>query len=634
VSGEVPVRGGPERESDPLLRTDADVLRVGNCSGFYGDRFAAFEEMLTGGPLDVLTGDYLAELTMLILGRDRAKDPGRGYARTFLRQLETGLGLAVDRGVRIVVNAGGLHPAGLADAVRELAQRLGIAAAVAHVEGDDVLAGGPGDGGGWPEGTLTANAYLGGAGIAACLRAGADVVVTGRVTDAALVSGAAAAHFGWTHRDRDALAGAVVAGHVLECGAQATGGNYAFFTELAAQGADLAHPGFPLAEIARDGSAAITKHPGTGGAVTRGTVTAQLLYETAGARYPGPDVTARLDTVRLRQAGTDRVRIDGVRGEAPPDSLKVGLTRLGGWRNEVVFVLTGLDVEAKAALVREQMAGAFARAERAGRRRPAEVRWELARTDRPDAAVQEEASALLRMVVRDPDAEAVGRAVSGAAVELALSGYPGFHVTAPPGKGAPYGVFEAARLPAAQVAHTAVLPDGRRVPVPPPPQPAPGDGELTASEPGVEPEPLPEPGPPAPPPASYARTRRAPLGTVLGARSGDKGGSANLGVWVRCPHGAADTPEDAQSLDAAGDCAAYRWLVHTLTVGRLRELLPETAELTVTRHLLPNLCAVNFVVEGLLGEGVAAQARFDPQAKALGEWLRARHLEIPEELLP
>ncbi|EST39411.1 hypothetical protein N566_02105, partial [Streptomycetaceae bacterium MP113-05] len=442
--------------SGPAAPRDPEVLRIGNASGFYGDRFDALREMLTGGPLDVLTGDYLAELTMLILGRDRMQDPSRGYARTFLRQLEDGLGLARERGVTLVANAGGLNPAGLADAVRELADRVGVPARVAHVEGDDLR-----ERGGWGEGVLTANAYLGGGGIAACLRAGADIVVTGRVTDAALVGGAAAARFGWGEDDHDALAGAVVAGHVIECGAQATGGNYALF---AREGLDVRRPGFPLAEIRRDGSSVITKHPGTGGAVTLGTVTAQLLYETDRPRYAGPDVTARLDSVRLTHDGPDRVRIDGVRGEAPPPTLKVGLTRLGGHRNEVTFVLTGLDVAQKAALVRAQMDAHFAAAPAGG---PREVRWTLARTDRPDADVQEEASALLRLVVRDPDEARVGRTVSGAAVELALASFPGFHVTAPPGKGAPYGVFEAAYVPATDVPHTAVLPDGCRVEVPP-----------------------------------------------------------------------------------------------------------------------------------------------------------------------
>ncbi|MER7969605.1 acyclic terpene utilization AtuA family protein, partial [Streptomyces sp. NPDC096080] len=415
-------------------------LRIGNASGFYGDRFDALREMLTGGELDVLTGDYLAELTMLILGRDRLKDPRAGYARTFLRQLEEGLGLALERGVRIVTNAGGLNPAGLADAVRELARRLGLSVRVAHVEGDDLTAAHPD--------SLTAHAYLGGFGIAACLTAGADVVVTGRVTDAALVTGPAAAHFGWRPGDHDRLAGAVVAGHVLECGTQATGGNYAFFGEIPG---GIGHPGFPLAEIHEDGTAVVTKHPGTGGAVDIGTVTAQLLYETGGARYPGPDVTARLDTVRLVRDGADRVRIEGVRGEAPPPTLKVGRTRLGGFRGEVVFVLTGLDIEAKADLVRAQMTDALAPSP------PAQTRWELVRTDRPDAPTEETASALLRLVVRDPEEHVVGRSLGAAAVELALASYPGFHVLAPPGKGAPYGVFEAGWVLQEDVRQVAVL---------------------------------------------------------------------------------------------------------------------------------------------------------------------------------
>nr|WP_277875625.1 acyclic terpene utilization AtuA family protein [Streptomyces klenkii] len=592
-------------------------MRIGNASGFYGDRFDALREMLTGGPLDVLTGDYLAELTLLILGRDRLKDPSRGYAKTFLGQLEEGLGLAADRGVKIVTNAGGLNPGGLAEAIRGLARRVGADVRVAHVEGDDLL---HEPGRDWGRDVLTANAYLGGAGIAACLRAGADIVVTGRVTDAALVTGPAAAHFGWLAEDLDRLAGAVVAGHVLECGAQATGGNYSFFTEHFTEH-DVRRPGFPIAEIHPDGSAVITKHPGTGGAVTVGTVTAQLLYETGGPRYLGPDVTARLDTVRLTDDGPDRVRISGVRGEAPPSTLKVGLTRVGGWRNEVVFVLTGLDIEAKARLVRAQMEDALAK------RRPAEVRWTLARTDHADADVQEEASAFLRLTVRDPDPEAVGRAVSGAAVELALAGYPGFHVTAPPGPGSPYGVFEAAAVDAYAVRHMAVLPDGTRLRVPPAPLAAAADpasgsgsgsgpvsGSVSGSASGPASACVPVEAPALPVPLPPGPVRRAPLGLVAGARSGDKGGSANVGVWVRSDE-------------------AWRWLAHELTGSRFRQLLPEVARLPVERHAYPGLRALNFTVDGLLGAGVASQARFDPQAKALGEWLRSRHVDIPEVLL-
>lgn len=568
------------------LAPDPEVIRVGNCSGFYGDRRAAMREMLTDGELDVLTGDYLAEMTMLILGRDLTKNADLGYAKTFLTQMEECLGLAVDRGVGIVVNAGGLNPAGLSQRLTELAERLGITARIAHVRGDDL---GPHAEELGFAGYLTANAYLGAWGIAECLTAGADVVVTGRVSDASLAVAPAAAHFGWQRTDYDRLAGAVAAGHVIECGTQATGGNYAFFTELG----DLARPGFPLAEIHRDGSSVITKHPGTGGAVTVDTVTAQLVYEVDGARYAGPDVTTRLDSLTLTEAGPDRVRITGVRGEPPPPEYKVSLTTVGGHRNELTFVLTGLDIEAKADLVRSQFEAELGT-------RPTELTWQLVRLDQPDAPTQEQASALLRCEGRDPDPEAVGRQFSNTAVALALASYPGFTLTAPPDSGTVYGAFTPGRVEATAVTHRAVLPEGSEVAIAPSPHT----------------QPLREvPEPPLPPAPPRRAPRHAPLGAVAAARSGDKGGNANIGVWVRSE-------------------AQWAWLVHELTVARLRELLPETAALDVTRTVLPRLRAVNFVVHGLLGDGVAAQARFDPQAKGLGEWLRSRHVDVPEELLP
>lgn len=553
-------------------------LRIANASGFYGDRASAMQEMLTGGAVDVLTGDYLAELTMLILGRDRLKDASTGYAKTFLRQLQGSLATALEQGVTIVANAGGLNPAGLANAIRVLADELNLDVAVAHVEGDDLRPRAAELGLGEP---LAANAYLGAWGIAECIRSGANVVVTGRVTDASLVVGPAIAHFGWSRTDYDALAGAVVAGHVIECGTQATGGNYAFFREID----DLRHPGFPIAEMEADGSSVITKHPGTGGAVSTGTVTAQLLYEIGSARYAGPDVTSRFDTIELTDLGADRVRISGVRGEAPPPTLKVGLNTLGGFRNEMTFVLTGLDIDAKAELIKSQMAGV-------------DATFTLARTDHPDAAVQEEAAALLHCVARSADAKAVGRAFANVAIEAALASYPGFHVTAPPGDASPYGVFTAAYVSQGSVPHVAVLADGTHVDIEPP-------TETLALEAVAE---------AATPEAATGPTRRVPLGTIIGARSGDKGGSANVGLWARSQ-------------------ASYDWLASTMTVQRFQELLPETAPLTVTRTSLPNLLALNFVIDGILGEGVASNVRHDPQAKAIGEWSRSRLVDVPEALL-
>lgn len=584
--GKDPVPGNnPVLGKDPVLGNNPDLIRIGNCSGFYGDRISAMREMLEGGELDVLTGDYLAELTMLILGRDKLKDPTLGYAKTFVRQLKDCLALALEKKVQIVVNAGGLNPAGLTDKLRELAEELGVDANFAHVEGDDLLPRVEELGLGQP---LTANAYLGAWGVVEALNSGADVVVTGRVTDASVIVGPAAAHFGWDRTDYDAIAGAIVAGHVIECGTQATGGNYSFFQEIE----DFGRPGFPIAEIRRDGSSVITKHDGTGGAVSVGTVTAQLMYEIQGARYANPDATARLDTLELAQLAPDRVQISGAVGEPPPPDLKVSLNTIGGFRNEMTFVLTGLDIEAKAELAKSQLESWLPV-------RPAELTWTLARLDQPNAATQEQASALLRCVVRDPDPDKVGRAFSNVAVELALASYPGANFTAMPGNGAPYGVFMPGYVDRREVPHIAVFSDGTRVDIAP-------ATETSALEP------VPEPA--LPQPLSNPVTTQAPLGSIAAARSGDKGGNANIGVWVR-------TDEE------------WRWLAHALTVDELRRMLPETADLKITRTVLPTLRAVNFVIEGILGQGVAYNARFDPQAKGLAEWLRSRHIAIPTTLL-
>jgi hypothetical protein len=599
-----------------------EPLRIANCSGFYGDRRSAPRELLEGGPIDVLTGDYLAELTMLILWRSRSRDPAKGYATSFLGQMEQCLGLAVDNGVKVVANAGGLNPSGLAAELRALAERLGLDVGVAHVEGDDLLGrlddlGAAGEplahlDTGVPLAAagvapVTANAYLGAWGIVAALEAGADVVVCGRVTDASLVVGPAAWHFGWAADDWDRLAGAVVAGHVLECGTQATGGNYAFLDELP----DARAPGFPIAEVAADGSAVVTKHPGTGGLVSVGTVTAQLLYEIAGPAYENPDVVARFDTVRVTDAGPDRVRLSGTRGEPAPERLKVAINYLGGFRNSMGFVLTGLDLEAKAAMAETAL---FDRLGGRDRFQSAESR--LVGRPAADPASAEEAVAELRVTVKDPDPAKVGRAFSNAAIELALASYPGCYTTTPPGDAAPYGVYWPALVSADLVEQVVVLPDGRRLPVKPP---VPGTVEPhpPASGPPVG-ERSPSPGPrdsvvhsPVP---THRPTVRAPLGRVFGARSGDKGGNANVGVWAR-------------------NGAAYRFLDGFLTVERFRELIPEARGLVVHRYALPNLLALNFVVVGLLGEGVSSSTRIDPQAKGLGEWLRARVVELPVELL-
>jgi Acyclic terpene utilisation family protein AtuA len=582
----------------------ARPVRIANCSGFYGDRFAAAREMLSG-PIDVLTGDYLAELTMLILWKARRKDPGLGYATTFLRQMEDVLGTCLERGIKVVANAGGLNPGGLAARLTELAERLGLPARVAYLSGDDLA---PAlkdlQAGGYEFTNLdtgvplakaelpvvTANAYLGGWGIATALQAGADVVVCGRVTDASLVVGPAAWWHGWGRDDWDALAGAVAAGHVIECGAQATGGNYSFPGEIT----DRRYPGFPIAEVAADGSSVITKHEGTGGLVSVGTVTAQLLYEIGQPAYLNPDVVAHFDTIRLDRIGPDRVALTGTRGSPPPDTLKVALNMLGGYRNMMTMVITGLDVEQKAGHATSLLSTLL---DQAGR--PEEMDVRLLRFDRPDAPTNELATAHLRVTVKDTDERKVGRAFSDAITELALASYAGFHTTTPPSAASAYGIYWPALIPRRLVTQQVHLPDGSTLAVP--------DHEGRAGEAA---------GPQPAGPAAYelgGGPVAVPLGRLCGARSGDKGGDANVGLWAVSP-------------------AAYAWLRENLTVGRFRELLTEAARLAVDRYELPNLLALNFVVHGLLAPGVSATARPDPQAKGLGEYLRSRIVTVPSDL--
>ncbi|MEE9415447.1 MAG: acyclic terpene utilization AtuA family protein [Acidimicrobiales bacterium] len=591
------------------LRT-GQPIKIANCSGFFGDRPSAALEMVEGGPIDVLTGDWLAELTMLILSRIRAKKPGGGYARTFVSQMEQVMGTCLDSGIKVVSNAGGLDPAACAEAVAEVAAGLGLSPRIAYIDGDDLLPriaelessgalqpfgndGDLGDTGAY----LTANAYLGCWGIVDALSGGADVIITGRVTDAAVVCGPAAWHHGWERSDLDQLGGAVVAGHVIECGTQATGGNYSFFGEFDGWYGvgGRARFGFPWVEIAADGTSLVGKHDGTGGAVTIGTVTSQLLYEIEGPEYLGPDVTARFDTVELEQVAADRVRISGVRGQAPPTTLKVAMNELGGFRNSFTVALTGLDIEAKARLATAAFWDVC----------PYEpddfdsVVSRVSPTDKHDPKSQEEATATWKLTVKDRDQTKVGRAFTDAMIHTALASIPGMYgLGGGPTAASPFGVFRPARVPSdliPQYVHllagaitvvSSVGPIGERL--------------------DIDEAPLaPGPGGPA---------RDSVLGAFVGTRSGDKGGDANLGVFAR------------------GDLG-WAWLDNELTIDHLRILLPEVRALAIERFRFPKLRALNFVIRGLLEEGVAASTRQDPQAKALGEWLRARVVSVPESVL-
>jgi len=404
------------------------------------------------------------------------------------------------------------------------------------------------------------------------------------------VAGPAAWHHGWRRDDWDALAGAIVAGHVIECGGQATGGNYSFFTEIE----DLTYPGFPWADVHSDGSSVIGKHAGTGGQVSIGTVTSQLLYEIQSERYLNPDVVSRFDTIHLEELEQDRVLISGTRGEPAPRELKVAMNYQGGFRNQVSIGLTGLDIEAKAELIERQFWHSCPYS-------PEEYETVVRKflpTQKENPATNEEAVAVYKIIVKDPDERKVGRAFSNAGTEIGLCSIPGMFGTAGgPGPGQPFGIYWPALIDS-QLVPMEVVVDGKMTVV-----------DNTAGAPAlqIEQHAIALPAVPEGP------TRSAPLGHLFGARSGDKGPNANLGIFAR-------------------DLKSFSWLSQFLTIEKLKELMPEAAERDVDRYDLPNLLSLNFIFYGLLEEGVAASTRQDPQAKALGEYLRAKVVQIPEEL--
>ena len=584
-----------------------EIIRIGNCSGYYGDKLSAAKDMVEGGPLDVLTGDYLAELTMTILFNQKMqRGEDKGYVGTFLKQVKAVAKTCKEKNIKIVTNAGGLNPSSMANEIEKILAELGISLKVAYITGDDLM---PRMDALIKEGepfsnidkqipiedsgcqTLTANAYLGAWGIKEALDAGADIVVCPRVTDAAVVIGPAAWKFNWSRDDYDALAGALAAGHIIECGCQATGGNYSFFKEVPS----FDNVGYPIAEIKADGSFYITKHPNTGGLVSTGTVTAQLLYEISSPAYLNPDVIAHFDTLKMEQDSKDRVYISGCRGSSPTQSHKVCINLAGGYRNGMEFILTGLDIEEKAKIITDAFFNSVG-----GKDQFDEVSILLDRTDKKNPNSNEEAMASLRVSVKSTNADLVGRMFSAKMIELALANYPGFFTGGGVRSGGPVLVYWPALIDSKHIKETVHF-EGQEIEILP-------TNQLGLEEIYYQKQPIHIP--PAPSDAPLTK----PLGQLFGARSGDKGGCANIGVWAKTE-------------------SAFSFLNECLTVEKLKELMPDLAEFQIDRYELPNILSLNFYIHGILQDGVSSNTRKDGQAKSLGEYLRAKYIEIPQSLL-
>lgn len=582
----------------------SDIIRIANCSGYYGDRLEAAREVLDGGPVDVLTGDYLAELTMSILHRQRqSRGENLGYVGTFLKQLRDVASICADRNIKIVTNAGGLNPQGMATEVKRILKEIGVDLSVAWIEGDQVpvtelqaagetfknmdtgqtLANSQQE-------VLTANAYLGAWGIKEALSRGADIVVCPRVTDAAVVIGPAAWHFDWQRDNYDALAGGLAAGHIIECGAQCCGGNYSFFQEVPS----YRNVGYPIAEIESDGSFTVTKQPGTGGLVSLGTITAQLLYEVGSSRYMNPDVILNLDTIALTQDGENRVRVSGCRGSSPPETHKVCINTVGPARQIMELEITGIDIERKAEVFLDTMFDNIG-----GQAQFDDVEVQLHRRDKENPATNEQAQALLRVILTASDPAKLGRLLSAKTTELILANIPG--ISAPHFSGG-----------TESIVHWPTTIDSRHI-----------LESVHIGEETIQVKPTQQLGlplveyqkmPVEPVRQSTGPLTTVPLGRIFGTRSGDKGGHANCGVWARSDQ-------------------AYHYLHDYLTVDALKTLLPDMASYDIDRFEFPNLRAVNFLIRGVLGTGAVSNSRLDRQAKSLGEYLGAKHIEVPEMLL-
>jgi hypothetical protein len=573
-------------------------IRIANFSGALGDYTGALADAVNGEAVDVVVGDYLAEMTMARIAAGFAgAEPGTNsglrqyYVPIFARQLSPLLPEIAARGIKVVVNAGAFNPAGLADSIRRECRERGIALSVAHVLGDDVfdriqqLAG---EGQlrnldtGAPLGELAdrlvaANAYLGCWGIAAALGAGADIVICGRVTDASLVMGPAAWWHDWQIDDWDALAGALAAGHVIECGPQAQGGNFAGFTEIDA----ATRLGFPIAEIAADGSSVITKRADEGGSVTVDTVTAQLVYEIQGTTYLNPDVTLHLETVMLDQIAKDRVRISGSKGSPPSPLTKVGCFYPNGWATTLFGYATGTDVDAKIDWLRRQMQSI------ADGLALDDYHFDALGRPADNPASQAEATVAIRIAASAAKRSDVGRVIAGF-TSFGLGGIPGFHGDVA-GAPAPRTDYWPGLIRQADLAQQVILDDGRILEPPLPPAAAA----------------VPEDTPSDVSPGADATGEPATLGDFVYARSGDKGANASLGLWARNDEG-------------------WDFLKTRLGTAELASLLGLREEVAVERYLLPNVRAALFILKGYFGVSGSGNIGLDQVGKALGEFARAR----------
>lgn len=591
----------------------AERIVIANCGGFWGDDPTAARRQVEGGPVDYLVMDYLAEVTMAILQKQRQRRPEAGYATDFLAQLRDVLPACVERGIKVISNAGGVNPLACKAAVERLATELGLEGRVrvGVVLGDDIYdrldelsAAGEALANmdtGRPladvqDQVLSANVYLGAAPVVRALEMGADVVITGRVTDTGVTLAPMIHEFGWAADDWDRLAAGIIAGHIIECGPQCTGGNFTDWQKVKS----YSNLGFPLVEARPDGTFTVTKHPGTGGLVSVHTVTEQLLYEMGSPRYLAPDCVARFDSITLTQEGPNRVTVAGARGEPAPEKLKVSVSFASGYRAFGRLIVSGPDALAKAQKAADILW------ECAGGRELYEVTatqflaWNATHPPLTDA---EPSEVLVQVAVRDADEAKINGRFGVQVVPRVLGSVPGITYLADQGRPRASEV----------VGYWPALISREWVPT----RVVVGDDEADVPSPdlsGVSAAPF-EPAPlrVAPPAPTGARVR-VPLSRLCLARSGDKGDTANVGVIARSP-------------------SVYAWMLEHLTAEIVAARFAEVCRGEVERAEVPNLMALNFLLHQSLGGGGTLSLLVDAQGKTYAQYLLAAEVEVNEGLL-
>ncbi|THW88659.1 DUF1446-domain-containing protein [Aureobasidium pullulans] len=593
-------------------------VRIGNCSGATGDAPHAMARMVREADVDVITGDWLSEMNIAWESIRKAEDPELGYDVGFLRQLTECLDDIAERETKIITNAGAMNAPVLARKVEELCQSRGHDLVVATILGDDVSyllkQGKSGQRAlelphldhqnqlleDWDpdlEPTCAA-AYIGAWGIVAALREGADIVICGRVTDASPVIGAAAWWYGWSEQSYDQLAGALIAGHLIECGPYATGANFSGFKQFLSELVDLA---FPIAEITPSGTCYITKPDSMNGVVNKFNITSQLLYELQGQMYLNPDVVADIASIRIEETGRENcVSVTGCKGLPPPATTKVMVAAPGGWQAETTYYINGLDVQEKAQMMKQQLQSIF------NGSKFSKFSAELYGTQVDNPSSQQAGTVMLRVFAQARRKEDIAAEKFKIPLySLRMQSYPGYHMNLDFRTMEPKQFYEIfpATIPQATINHEAVV-AGKTISIPPPRRtehyPVQRPSSETATAIDLE---------------SFGPTERRPLGTVVHARSGDKANNSNAGFFVR-------------------HADEYPWLQSLLTVNKLKELLQDDyTGHSIERCEFPSILAVHFRIMDFLDGGIASSARIDGLGKGVGEYLRSKHVGIPIKFL-